>query len=66
MDMTTLTGGQIMEQVLERVYPATDENGEYYLYDDEGNGVTNQRTLRSIAEGQKFIALWRKMMLEED
>ncbi|MBQ3653050.1 MAG: hypothetical protein II954_01380 [Synergistaceae bacterium] len=55
-----------MEQVLERVYPATDENGEYYLYDDEGNGVTNQRTLRSIAEGQKFIALWRKMMLEED
>ncbi len=49
-----------MEQVLERVYPATNEKGEYYLYDDEGNGVTNQRTLRSIAEGQELIAEWER------
>ncbi len=47
-----------MEQVSERIYPATNEKGEYYLYDDEGNGVTNQRTLRALAEAQEFISMW--------
>lgn len=47
-----------MEQVSERVYPATNEKGEYYLYDDEGNGVTNQKTLRALAEAQEFISMW--------
>ncbi len=45
---------------MEQVYPATNEKGEYYLYDDNGKGVTNQKTLRSIAEGQKLIAEWEK------
>ncbi len=47
---------------MERIYPATDENGEYYLYDDNGNGVTNQATLRSLAEAREIAAEWRKSM----
>lgn len=46
---------------MERIYPAIDENGEYYLYDDNGNGVTNQATLRSLAEAQEILADWLKM-----
>ena len=47
---------------MEQLYPATDENGEYYLYDDNGNGVTNQVTLRALSDGWKVIKAWRKNM----
>ena len=47
---------------MERVYPATDASGKYYLYDDNGKGVTNQATLRALAEGWETINAWRKRM----
>ncbi len=55
---------------MEQVYPATNEKGEYYLYDDNGKGVTNQRTLRALSEGWEIINEWKKRMekfeLEDD
>lgn len=50
-----------MEQVIER-RPVPQEYVNIVVYDDDGNRVTNLRTLRSIAEGQKIIAEWDKRM----
>ena len=47
---------------MEQVYPAMNERGEYYLYDDDGKGVTNQTTLRALSEGWEAIKAWRKRM----
>lgn len=55
---------------MEQVYPATNEKGEYYLYDDNGKGVTNQKTLRALSEIWEIINEWKKRMekfeLEDD
>ncbi len=55
-----------MEQILayERKVPAGYE--DIVLYDDDGNRVTNLRTLRAIREGQKFFALWDNMIEDYD
>ena len=50
-----------MEQVIERRH-VPQEYVNIVVYDDDGNRVTNLRTLRSIAEGQKIIAEWDKRM----
>ncbi|MBR1438094.1 MAG: hypothetical protein IJ587_06095 [Synergistaceae bacterium] len=50
-----------MEQVIERK-TIPSEYVNIVVYDDDGNRVTNLRTLRSIAEGQKIIAEWDNRM----
>ena len=47
---------------MEMLYPATNEKGEYYLYDDDGKGVTNQTILRALSEGWEAIKVRRKRM----
>lgn len=53
---------QVLEQ--ERKVPAGYE--DIVLYDDYGNRVTNLDTLKAIREGQKFFALWEKMIEEKE
>ena len=51
-----------MEQILERETGTSEAYADIIVYDDDGSRIRNPRTLRAIAEAQKFIALWDKMI----
>ena len=50
-----------MEAILEReaVAPKIDWR-TIEMYDEDGKRITNERTLRSMAEGQELIAEWER------
>ena len=50
-----------MEQVLERetASPKLDWR-TIEMYDDEGRRITNETTLRAMAEGQELVAEWER------
>ena len=51
-----------MEQVLERDTETSEACANIIVYDDDGSRIRNPRTLRAIAEAQKFIVMWDAMV----
>ena len=53
-----------MEEVLEKTAESLPDYMQYEIYDDDGSRIRNPETLRAIAEGQVYLAEWRKRRAE--